>query len=36
MKAIYFIRPTSENLNDILSEIKNPKYSEYYICKNFE
>jgi hypothetical protein len=32
LKAICFLRPTPENLNDLKRELKNPRYGEYYLC----
>lgn len=31
LKAICFLRPTTENLNDLKRELKNPRYGEYYL-----
>lgn len=31
LKAIYFVRPTHENMKMLQSEFSNPKYGEYYI-----
>lgn len=31
MKAVYFIRPSSENILRLISELKSPRYCEYYI-----
>lgn len=32
LKAIYFVRPTQENLKAIKENIKNPRFSEFYLC----
>jgi vacuolar protein sorting-associated protein 45 len=32
LKALYLIRPTEKNLAYLFREVKDPKYSEYYIC----
>lgn len=31
LKAIYFVRPTKENIDLIKKEIKDPRFAEYYI-----
>ena len=33
LKALYFVRPTKENLNIIAVNLKNARFSEFYICK---
>ncbi|XP_020600895.1 vacuolar protein sorting-associated protein 45-like [Orbicella faveolata] len=33
LKAICFLRPTRENIEHLCSELKNPKYGVYYLCK---
>ena len=35
VKAICFVRPSAESIQDLMEELSNPKYSEYYICKYF-
>ena len=30
--AIYFIRPTDDNMNKLIKEIKDPRFREYNIC----
>ena len=31
LKAVYFVRPTEENIKLILNELKDPKYMEYHL-----
>ena len=33
MKCICFLRPTEESLEAMESELKEPKYGEYYLCE---
>jgi len=33
LKCIVFIRPTKQNIQLLANELRNPKYSAYYICK---
>ena len=33
MKVMYFVRPTQENIDFLCAELKQPKYSQYYLCK---
>jgi vacuolar protein sorting-associated protein 45 len=32
LKAIYIIRPTDKNIAYLAKEVKDPKFSEYFIC----
>ncbi len=34
LSAIYFIRPTDDNMNKLIKEIKDPRFREYNICKH--
>lgn len=31
MKAVYFVRPTSENVMKLMNELKSPRFAQYYI-----
>lgn len=31
LKALYFVRPTQDNVDQIVKEIKDPRYKEYHI-----
>jgi len=31
LKAIYFVRPTAENIEAIVKEVKNPRFHEYHL-----
>lgn len=31
VKCIVFVRPTDKNINYLIREIKNPRFSQYYI-----
>lgn len=33
MKCVAYLRPTQENIIALSSELRNPKYKEYHICK---
>jgi len=33
LKAVCFLRPTEDNLNQLKAELRKPKYGEYYLCK---
>ena len=33
LKATYFVRPTTENMALLQNELKNPRFKEYYLCK---
>ncbi|TNM92675.1 hypothetical protein fugu_018077 [Takifugu bimaculatus] len=35
LKAICFLRPTKENVEQLIQELRRPKYSVYFICKSF-
>ena len=32
MKAVVFVRPTQQNVMQLVDELRDPKYGEYYIC----
>ena len=34
LKAACYLRPTAANLETLKQELKNPKFSEYHICKS--
>lgn len=33
IKCIIFIRPTTANMELLMRELREPRYSEYHICK---
>lgn len=33
LSAICFLRPTEENIQALVRELREPKYGNYYICK---
>ena len=33
LKCICFVRPTTENIELLSNELRNPRYGLYYICK---
>lgn len=33
LKAIYFVRPTSRNIQHIKRQLANPRFGEYHLCK---
>ena len=33
LSAICFLRPTDENIQALMRELREPKYGNYYICK---
>ena len=33
LNAFYFVRPTEDNINSILRELKAPRFKDYYLCK---
>lgn len=35
LKAIYFLRPTSENIQYLRRQLANPRFGEYHLCKCF-
>lgn len=35
LKAIYFIRPTSENIQHLRRQLASPRFGEYHLCKFF-
>lgn len=35
LKAVYFIRPTSENIQKLRYQLANPRFGEYHLCMFF-
>jgi len=35
LSAIYFLRPTEENIQALVRELHEPKYGNYFICMFF-
>lgn len=35
LKAVYFLRPTSENVQHLRRQLANPRFGEYHLCKFF-
>lgn len=33
LKAVYFLRPTSENIQHIRRQLATPRFGEYHLCK---
>lgn len=33
LKCICFIRPTSETIQMLVEELRDPRYGDYYLCK---
>lgn len=33
LKAVYFLRPTSENIQHLRRQLPNPRFGEYHLCK---
>lgn len=33
LKAVYFLRPTSENIQHLRRQLANPRFGEYHLCK---
>lgn len=33
LSSIYFVRPTEDNINKLIKEIKDPRFREYNLCK---
>jgi len=33
LKAVYFLRPTSENVQLLRRQLANPRFGEYHLCK---
>lgn len=33
LKAVYFLRPTSENIQHMRRQLSNPRFGEYHLCK---
>jgi vacuolar protein sorting-associated protein 45 len=36
LSAIYFVRPTKENIEALEHELQEPKYGNYFICTSFD
>ncbi|KAK4267145.1 hypothetical protein QN277_023968 [Acacia crassicarpa] len=36
LKAVYFLRPTSENIQHLRHQIANPRFGEYHLCRFFK
>lgn len=36
LKAIYFLRPTSENIQLLRRQLASPRFGEYHLCKFFK
>lgn len=32
LKAVYFLRPTSENIQKLRRQLANPRFGEYHLC----
>ena len=35
LKAVFFLRPTSENIQHLRRQLANPRFGEYHLCKFF-
>ncbi len=35
LKCLCFLRPTKKNILDLIRELKNPRYGQYYLCRFF-
>lgn len=35
LKAVYFIRPTSDNIQKLRYQLANPRFGEYHLCTVF-
>lgn len=33
LKAVYFLRPTSENIQYLRRQLASPRFGEYHLCK---
>lgn len=33
LKAVYFLRPTSENIQQMRRQLASPRFGEYHLCK---
>lgn len=33
LKAVYFLRPTSENIQHLRRQFASPRFGEYHLCK---
>lgn len=36
LKAIYFLRPTSENIQHLRRQLASPRFGEYHLCRLFK
>lgn len=36
LKAVYFLRPTSENIQKLRRQLATPRFGEYHLCRFFE
>lgn len=36
LKAIYFLRPTSDNIQHMRRQLATPRFGEYHLCKLFK
>lgn len=36
LKAIYFLRPTSENIQLLRRQLASPRFGEYHLCRFFK
>jgi vacuolar protein sorting-associated protein 45 len=33
LKCICFVRPTADSIQALVDELRDPRYSDYYLCK---
>jgi vacuolar protein sorting-associated protein 45 len=36
LKCVVFVRPTPENVQLLIEELRSPRYVQYYICKSLD
>lgn len=36
LKAVYFLRPTTENIQHLRQQLASPRFGEYHLCKVLE
>ena len=36
LKAVYFLRPTSENIQFLRRQLASPRFGEYHLCRFFK
>lgn len=36
LKAVYFLRPSSENIQHLRRQLANPRFGEYHLCEFFK